>query len=1192
MGWQFWIDRGGTFTDVLGQDPTGKIHVTKLLSDNPGQYPDAPLQAICSLMGVPNDAPLPVEEIETVKMGTTLATNALLERRGASVGLLVTQGFADLLEIGYQDRPDIFALEIIKPEVLSTVVCEIDERILADGTVRSPLDEDEVKRALERFQSEGVVSVAILFLHSFAYPEHEQRAGALAHNAGFENVSMSHVIAREIKAVGRGDTTMTDAYLTPVLRRYIGTLRNTLGDEVTLRFMQSNGGLTDAERFTGKNAVLSGPAGGVVAYAHTCALAGHTKTIGFDMGGTSTDVSRFDGQFERTYETRIAGVRLMAPMMSIETVAAGGGSILRYDSGRFTVGAESAGAHPGPACYRHGGPATVTDANVVLGRVQPNYFPQCFGASGNEALDPECSRARLQEIVSQTESTSLNVEEVAVGFVRVANENMVNAIKKISVARGYDAREYVLACFGGAGPQHACAIAESLGVHTIILHPFAGVLSAYGMGLADTKHTEVEAVLTSMEEGTMKSLEERFQRLEDRAKRLLAEEGYLQADIDHQRSLDLRYVGVDAYINVIVDAASPSERFEQLHESLYGYVKRGAPIEVVNIRLESTGLTEKVEEKPRTLEAKTLSASDAREHVRVYFEGWRDTPVFKRTDLQPGHQLQGPAMIIEETSTIVVDPGWSVSVNEYDHLILQHVAKPTPSIAHREADPVLIEVFNNQFMSVAEQMGKTLERVSHSANIRERLDFSCAVFSASGDLVANAPHMPVHLGAMGESVRAVLEERGDSMRPGEVYATNDPYAGGSHLPDITVISPVFDEQGNTIFFVANRGHHADVGGITPGSMPPFSKSIDEEGVVLHNVTLVSDGAFHEDDVVALFSTGPHPARNIPERLSDLRAQIASNAVGISLLKDLCGTYGTAVVQAYMDHVRKNAARAMRNRLSALKDGVYSAEDRLDNGARIACTITIEDDHARVDFTGTDDVLPGNLNAPRAISIAAVLYVFRTLIERPIPLNSGCLEPIDVIIPPGSLLDPVPPAAVVGGNVETSMRIVDVLYAALGVMSGSQGTMNNLTFGNDDWGYYETICGGAGAGPGFSGASAVHTHMTNTRITDPEVLERRYPVILREFSVRRGSGGSGSFVGGYGITRAIEFLEAMSVTILSERRKLGPYALAGGERGQPGRNTHRSGIQETDLGGHAQLTVAKGDIIIIQTPGGGGYGSPS
>ncbi len=1199
--WEFWIDRGGTFTDVVARDPAGNIHTHKLLSENPEQYPDAPLEAIRRLLNLSPDAAIPSDVIHTVKMGTTLATNALLERKGACVALFITTGFADLLKIGYQERPDLFALEIRKPETLAKRVFEVNERICADGSVLLPLDEAALHTQLAAAREAGFDALAVLLLHSYANPAHELRIGEMAREMGFAQISLSHQVANEIKAVGRGDTTTADAYLTPILRHYIRGLRQALGEDTPLRFMQSSGGLTDADRFTGKDAVLSGPAGGVVAYAYVCQQAGFEKAIGFDMGGTSTDVSRFDGDYERSYETQVAGIRLKAPMLHIETVAAGGGSILSYDGHRFTVGPESAGANPGPACYGRGGPATVTDANLILGRIQPDHFPACFGPQADQPLDVNAARQRLGEIARQA---GRSVEETAAGFIRIANENMVKPIKEISVGRGYDVQEYALACFGGAAAQHACAIADALGMRHIMLHPYAGVLSAYGMGLADMLHTHTVSVLEPLAQSHLDALEPQLSECVSEGEKALADEGFSSKQITHHYFLDLRYVGVEAALSVPLllpaNLGTVQQDFVRLHQQRYGFIKPEHPVEIVNLRVESVGMTEKADIPEQPVAPHMLDAKNAVEIKPIYFDllqenGTRvltalDTPVFRRADLQPGAMIAGPALIIESVSTIVVDPGWIARLDARTYLILEAPVKKTPyERVATDCDPVQLEIFNNLFMSVATQMGKTLERVSHSANIKERLDFSCALFTGDGALIANAPHIPVHLGAMGESVRALLKDCRERMQPGDVFVTNDPYHGGSHLPDITVISPVFSDTGQCLFFVANRGHHADIGGITPGSMPPFSRSIEEEGVIIRNFLLVQQGKFREKEIIRLLRNARYPARNISERLSDLQAQIAANATGLRLLITLCEKYGETVVAAYMRHVRENAAATMCDLLRTVPDGVYAFEDRLDSGARIVCRITVQEDSATVDFAGTDEQLSDNLNAPPAVVLSAVLYVFRTLIGKPLPLNEGCLDPITVHIPPASLLHPQYPAPVVGGNVETSQRVCDVLYGALGVLAAGQGTMNNLTFGNEAFGYYETICGGAGAGNGFHGASAVHTHMTNTRITDPEVLERRYPVCLREFRIRKNSGGKGDFNGGDGVVRTLEFLAPLSVTLLSERRDVRPYGVHGATPGQAGRNTwiHADGRHEL-LPGHVALEVSPGEQLSIETPGGGGY----
>ncbi len=1222
--WRFFIDRGGTFTDVVARDPDGALHVRKLLSEDPA-YDDAGLQAIAELLGLASAKDgLPAARIGTVRMGTTVATNALLERQGEPVCLVVTRGFGDVLAIGYQDRPDLFALAIEKPEPLVHHTVEVDERVLSDGSVRRVPDLARVRADLEAVRAAGVRSVAVVFLHSYAAPEHELAVGRVAREVGFEHVSLSHRAAREIKVVARGDTACVDAYLTPTLRDYVGRVRRPLGDGVDLRFMQSNGGLASADRFSGKDAILSGPAGGVVAAAHVSRAAGLESIIGFDMGGTSTDVCRWHGRLDRVYETRIAGVRLQSPMLEVVTVAAGGGSVLAFDGRRFTVGPESAGADPGPACYRRGGPPAVTDANAVLGRIQPRWFPACFGPGRDRALDVDASRARLEAIAAAVERATgrrPGVEEVAAGFLRIANEAMAKPIKELSVARGHDVRDDALCCFGGAGAQHACALARSLGIRTVLLHPMAGVLSALGMGLADVIWEGSAAVLDELAAGPagVAALEPRFAALEATGREVVAAQGVAPAAVRTVRGLDLRYVGVETPIHVVLGDGDPGDgpraAFEARHRAIYGFAKEGHAVEVVAVRVEVIGETEKPDDAVAPERAHEVGVDAAEAVVEVFFDevdagGARrlaahPTPVHRREALAPGARVIGPALIVEAVSTVVVDPGWRATLTGRGDLLLVDVAETAGGAAPRErveataADPVLLEVFNNLFMSVAERMGHALRRVSHSTNIKERLDFSCAVFDPDGGLVANAPHIPVHLGAMGESVRAVLASRtgpdGGGLAPGDVYVTNDPFHGGSHLPDVTVVTPVFvgptssGEAARPAFFVANRGHHADIGGIQPGSMPPFSRSIDEEGVVIHDFLLVRDGVFREEEVRAVLGAGRWPARDPGERLSDLRAQVAANTLGVELLGELCDHWGASVVTAYMGHVQANAAAAMRDVIAALPDGAHRFTDWLDEGAAIVVTVTVDGDRAVVDFAGTDDQLPGNLNAPRAVVVAAVLYAFRTLVERPIPLNARCLDPIEIRVPEGSLLHPRPPAAVVGGNVETSQRIVDALFGALGKIGAAQGTMNNVTFGSAAFGYYETICGGAPAGLGFDGASAVHTHMTNTRITDPEVLEQRHPVVLREFAIRRGSGGTGTFRGGDGVRRAIEMREPLSVAVLSERRGVAPWGAHGAGAAARGRNAiARADGRVSELPGKVRVEAGVGDVLIVETPGGGGY----
>lgn len=1169
-GWEFWIDRGGTFTDVIAKDPAGRLSSHKYLSEDPAHYTDAAVYAIRAILGLPAGARVPEKLIDGVFIGTTLATNALLERKGARTGLIITRGFRDLLAIGYQDRPQLFALEIVRPESLASEIMEVDERVLSDGTVRARIDEPGIRRALGGLRDAQIQSLAVVLLNSYANPDHELAIERLAAPLGFRHISLSHRVAREIKAVPRGDTTLVDAYLTPIIRDYVAALRDDLGPHVPLKFMQSSGGLVDADKFQGKDAILSGPAGGVVACRDLLRHTRFKKLVGFDMGGTSTDVSRVDEYEDLVYEKHVAGCRVRAPLIRIETVAAGGGSILAFRDGRFVVGPESAGADPGPACYGRGGPATITDANMVLGRIV-SESGECFGQAREAAVS--ASRAVLEEIARQIEreiGSTVSIEDVARGFIRVANENMARPIKEIAAAQGIDLREYALVCFGGAAPQHACAVADALGIRDVVVPAGASVLSAYGIGIADIEHNQVAPLLRQLNGDLRQELDRAFGAMEEAGRATLRGQGFRDAQISFRRAVEMRYAGTDAALTVSFPQQNLRATFEAEHLRIHGYALRETGVEVVNARLTAVG--------SRRTGACAISST--------------------MTESGAAHtgSAAGPCLIGGEFTTVVVEDGWSADLaHEGGHRFIHlHRASQAPPRVETGAacDPVLLEIFNNLFASIAEQMGSTLERVAHSVNIKERRDFSCAIFDPHGELVANAHHIPVHLGAMGESVKAVIAACRETMQPGDVYATNDPYCGGSHLPDVTVVTPVFDDRGDRIFLVANRGHHADIGGIAPGSMPPFSRTLDEEGVVLRNILLVRAGQLREREMVHILTAGPHPARNIPERLSDLRAQIAANNQGVRLLRELCGKYSREVVQAYMAHVRANASACMRAAIAALPDGEHGFEDSLDCGARIACTVSIAGDRAIVDFSGTDAQLDSNLNAPPAVTIAAVLYVFRTLIAKPIPLNGGCLEPVEIRIPEGSLLNPRRPAAVVGGNVETSQRVCDVLYGALGVLAAGQGTMNNFLFGNDRFGYYETICGGAGAGNGFHGASAVHVHMTNTRITDPEVLEHRYPVVVREFSIRRGSGGVGKWRGGDGVRRSIEFLEPMQVSLLMERRTTQPFGLHGGEPGAPGRNLlARNGVT-TALPGHASLHVEPGDVITIETPGGGGYGAPS
>ena len=1186
-GWRFFLDRGGTFTDVVAFAPDGTRRVAKVPS-----LADAETAAMRAVAG---------EElagrVEAVRMGTTVATNALLERKGEPVCLAITKGFGDALLIGRQNRPELFALEIVKPAPLHARVVEIDERVLADGGVRRAPERGPVLEALRAAREAGCTSLAVVLVHGFAFPEHERLVAEWGREAGFAQVSVSSELAPEIGLVGRGDTTCADAALTPLLRRHLESLREELGPGPELRLMASSGGLSDAATFSGKDAILSGPAGGVVALAAVASRLGRERAIGFDMGGTSTDVSRWseDEGFERVYEREIAGVRVRAPMLDVVTVAAGGGSVLTSTGRRFAAGPDSAGADPGPAGYGRGGPATVTDANAVLGRIQPEWFPSCFGTDGAGAFAVEASRRVLSELA---ETAGLGIDEAAAGFLRIANENMAAAIRQVSTARGRDCRDHALVCFGGAGAQHACAVAGLLDIREVVLHPLAGVLSALGMGLADLTHDAVEPLLRELDEDCARHAAWRAGELEQELAARLKEEGAPRRRT--RWGLDLRNAGVEHALHV---SAPPAPRtpaawraaFEREHERLYGFVKEGAPIEAVALRLEVAGALEappEVELPPAEVEAAPI----ARREVGFERAGGGvdrlDTPVYRRADLRPGHRIDGPALVVEEVSTILLEPGWSAEVEARGELVLQRdEAAGGPSVAG-VAEAVGLEVFANRFMSLAEQMGETLRRVSCSTNIKERLDFSCAVFTRGGELVANAPHQPVHLGAMGATVRAILRSRGtEGLRPGHAIASNDPYHGGSHLPDVTVVSPVFMDD-ELAFFVANRGHHADVGGTRPGSMPPDATSIEEEGVRFHDLALVEDGAFREEAVRRVLVDAPWPARNPDEVISDLRSQVAANAVGARLLRELCAAEGRAVVEGRMRDVIADAAAATRELLERLPPGRREFEDALDDGTPVRVRVEVEPGRAVFDFTGTGAQLPGNLNAPRAVTTAAVLFVLRSLIARRIPLNAGTLQPVSILVPQGSLLDPLPPAAVAGGNVETSQRIADVLLGALGALAASQGTMNNVTFGTERWGFYETIGGGAGAGPGFPGASGVHVHLTNTRITDAEVLERRHPVLLREFALRTGSGGAGRFSGGDGLVRAIEFLEPMEAAVLSERRDRAPFGLEGGSPGAKGRNRiERAGGSVEELGGKGRASVGAGDVLVIETPGGGGFGPP-
>ncbi|MDX1594105.1 MAG: hydantoinase B/oxoprolinase family protein [Gammaproteobacteria bacterium] len=1196
--WQFWIDRGGTFTDIVARRPDGTLASHKLLSDNPEQYADAALAGIRDLLGVARDAVIPAERIASVKMGTTVATNALLERKGDPTLLVTTAGFADALRIGTQHRPRLFDREIVLPEMLYARVVEAPERLAADGEVVTPLDRDAVTAALREAHAEGLRAVAICLLHGYRYPAHERAIAAIAREVGFTQVSVSHEVSPLMKLVGRGDTTVVDAYLSPILRRYIDRVAADLGG-TRLMFMQSHGGLTDARLFQGRDAILSGPAGGVVGIVESAAITGLDRIVGFDMGGTSTDVSHFAGAYERTLDSLVAGVRVRAPMMQIHTVAAGGGSLLHFTDGRLQVGPASAGADPGPACYRRGGPLAVTDCNVLLGKLQPEHFPRVFGPRADQALDPDVVRERFAALAAEIEAETgvpQAAEPLAEGFLRIAVENMANAIKQISVQRGYDVTEYTLASFGGAGGQHACLVADALGIERIFLHPLAGVLSAYGMGLADLRALRERSVEAPLHDAALEGLAAELGELADEACEELRAQGIAEERVTVLRHLLLRYEGTDSALKVDWDSPDGMHTaFTEQHHQLFGFTMEGRDLVVAAIAVEAIGATgargERELERPGT-----PGDPEPIDEVRMHAGGgWHATPVFARERLQPGHVVDGPAIVVEPTATTVVEPGWRATVNGYGHLLLERVAaRPHSEVVGTEADPVLLEVFNNLFMSIAEQMGAALANTAYSVNIKERLDFSCALFDANGRLVANAPHMPVHLGSMGESVRAVLREHGETMRPGDSYVLNAPYNGGTHLPDVTVVTPVYDaEGGERLFCIASRGHHADIGGITPGSMPPTSRTVDEEGVLLDNLLLVRDGRLREAEIVAELEAGPYPSRNVRQNLADLRAQVAANAKGVGELRKMVDHFGLDVVRAYMGHVQANAEESVRRAIDRLRPGRFTVE--MDDGNRIRVAISVDPATrtATLDFDGTSPQSDGNGNAPRAVCRAAALYVFRTLVDAEIPMNEGCLAPLVLEIPDGSLLAPRYPAAVVAGNVETSQQLCDALYGALGVLAAAQGTMNNFTFGNDRHQYYETLCGGAGAGDGFAGCDAVHTHMTNSRLTDPEVLEWRFPVRVEAFSIRRGSGGAGRWCGGNGVVRRIRFLEPMTAAILSNRRRIAPHGLAGGEPGEPGRNyVIRADGRVEALPGTAQVELDTGDQFVVETPGGGGYGPPS
>ncbi|HEY9639466.1 MAG TPA: hydantoinase B/oxoprolinase family protein [Coleofasciculaceae cyanobacterium] len=1240
MTLKVFADRGGTFTDLVAVTDDQAIArrlsllpdrfqvtalsdnqwaiVYKLLSEQPDRYQDAVIQGIRDILGLEPQEPISAEAVEVVKMGTTVATNALLERKGDRTVFVTTQGFGDALRIGYQNRPHIFARHIVLPEMLYEQVIEVNERYTAQGEELVPMTAGAAKRltaALQTAYDAGIRGCAIALLHGYRYPAHEQQVAAIAHTIGFTQISVSHHVSPLMKLVSRGDTTVVDAYLSPILRRYVEQvateLKGKAAHSTRLEFMKSDGGLTDARLFQGKDSILSGPAGGIVGAVKTSTAAGFNHIIGFDMGGTSTDVSHFSGEYERTFETEVAGVRLRAPMLSIHTVAAGGGSILRFDGSRYRVGPQSAGAHPGPACYRKGGPLTVTDCNVMVGKIQPAFFPHVFGATGNLPLDfavvQHAFAALTVEIYEKT-GDSRTPEQVAAGFLAIAIDTMANAIKKISVQRGYDVTEYTLCCFGGAGGQHACLIAEALGMTQIFIHPYAGVLSAYGIGLADLRSLKERAIEVRLTADALPTLAQALEQLTAAGEAEILAQGVSRDRLQVLCKAHLRYEGTDtALIVPIGSLEAMRSHFEQVYQQRYGFTMTDKALIVEAVSIEAIGqatpLTEPVLTANRTTPLTPIAT------VQVYTKGdWHDTPIYQRADLKPGDRIVGSALIIEPTGTNVIEPGWSAELSDRNHLILKRETTIAPEIQQSnlstsaltaspiKPDPVLLEIFNNLVRAIAEEMGITLQNTSYSVNIKERLDFSCAIFDHQGQLVANAPHIPVHLGSMSESVRSLITARGNALKPGDVYVSNNPYNGGTHLPDITVITPVFinlETQLSSqppLFYVASRGHHADIGGITPGSMPPYSTSMEQEGVLLDNVPLVQQGQFCEADLIQQLTTGAYPVRNVSQNIADLQAQIAANERGAQELLRMVEHYGLHTVQAYMQHVQDNAEESVRRVIDVLQDGefVYA----MDDGCQICVKITINhgDRSAHIDFTGTSPQQPTNLNAPLAICKAVVLYVFRTLVEDDIPLNAGCLKPLHITVPDGCMLNPHYPAAVVAGNVETSQAIANTLYGALGVMAAAQGTMNNFTFGNQHHQYYETICGGSGAGNGFDGTDAVQTHMTNSRLTDPEVLEWRFPVLVETFAIRANSGGTGKYRGGNGVIRRIQFREGMTAAILSGHRLIPPFGLAGGTTGAVGLNyVERSNGTIEPLPGKAEVQMHPGDRFVIETPGGGGFG---
>ncbi|BFG05045.1 5-oxoprolinase [Drosophila madeirensis] len=1254
----FAIDRGGTFTDVLCICPGGKVRTMKLLSEDPERYSDAPREGIRRILKEETGQELAASglvdtsKIGWVRMGTTVATNALLERKGDPVVLVVNSGFRDLLYIGNQARPKIFDLNIRKPANLYQSVVEVDCRIVPEQADRcelnhswkvlegvastrylevQPVDVEAVRSSLTAAREQGVSSVAVVLAHSYACPEHELQIGAIARQLGFSHVTLSHQAMPMCRVVARGYTACAEAYLTPHVDRYLASFKSGFDnqlDGVDVLFMQSDGGLTNMENFRGARAILSGPAGGVVGYALTGSRETKLPLIGFDMGGTSTDVSRYAGSYEHVIESTTAGVTIQAPQLDINTVAAGGGSRLFFRSGIFVVGPESAGSHPGPACYKKGGPLTVTDANLILGRILPQYFPKIFGPTENEPLDYEISKSKFIQLQSEINShlkatgddRHLSVEQVALGFIRVANETMCRPIRALTQSRGLDTANHVLSCFGGAGGQHACAIASNLGIAKVVVHKYAGILSAYGMALADVVQELQEPSGLEFSDENGQQLKERLDALSQQCRAKLADQGFRRIELEP--FLHLRYEGTDGALMCAPTNAKESTAqspllsaygdfhatFLERYRTEFGFVLQNRRIIVDDIRIRGMGKNETPPESEikRSSESKPPAEGTSRIH---FDQGSFDAPIYLTKNLLAGHQIAGPAVLIDQLSTIIVEPECGVQVTAFGDLIMDVKTGGKHGI-NAELDPVHLSIFSHRFMSIAEQMGRVLQRTSISTNIKERLDFSCALFGPDGGLVSNAPHIPVHLGAMQETVQYQLRVRGETLKNGDVILANHPSAGGSHLPDLTVITPVFYEGvSRPVFFVASRGHHADIGGITPGSMPPHSTSLAQEGAAFKSFLIVESGLFQEQQIIERLTTpttakGAVGTRNLSDNLSDLKAQIAANHKGIQLVSELIDSYGLDVVQAYMSHIQKNAELAVRDMLrqigqdSLARTGstVLQAQEFMDDGSPITLKVTIDavQGSALCDFTGSGVEVWGNCNAPRAITLSALIYCLRCMVGHDVPLNQGCLAPIQVIIPKNSILDPSEGAAVVGGNVQTSQRIVDTVLKAFRVCGASQGCMNNITIGDETWGYYETVAGGSGAGPGWHGAGGVHTHMTNTRITDPEILELRYPMILKRFCLRTdGSGGRGQFNGGEGVERDLLFRKPVTLSVLTERRTLHPYGLAGGEPAKSGRNLiiKRDG-RVIALAGKTCIDVDAGDTFAMKTPGGGGYGHRS